>query len=479
MSKQKTEDEKLLETEADAWKPDAELEAAAEGETLEAGTGTGALPEPETPAPSVTLIGDPFGIKTLEISEAQESSEELDLDGELLDEDFEEEGDLALQDVTSAEAVEQMESLARAVAAAEAEQVREAEKAAADAGETFDAEAELKRQIAEDEALAREMEQEAQNGMTEQDPELLAALPKEPQADADGNLDLSEMESCIETLLFMSDKPVSIDRLKEYLGPAFDKAIFEQAVERLQARYQAPNHGIEVVAVGHGYQFRTKPGRAALAKKLARIQMQRLSSGAMESLAIVAYKQPVMKEDIDKIRGVDSSYFIRGLLDRKLIKIAGRSELPGRPMLYATTDEFLQIFGLKDLSSMPPLRELEQMIPASESKNPDDEDPRVKEMRKLVMQMKSDTSTTLKYDPREDEKILKEIRERVSAIPTSTPYLEEQKALEKAAQGQATQGPAPAQPELPVQEAAPAPAEAPALEAPAEAAPASEDAPLA
>jgi segregation and condensation protein B len=150
-------------------------------------------------------------------------------------------------------------------------------------------------------------------------------------------------------------------------------------------------------------------------------------------LAIVAYRQPVMKDDIDQIRGVDSSYFVKGLLDRKLIKITGRSELPGRPMLYATTDEFLEIFGLKDLAAMPSLRELEQMVPASQSDNPEDEDPRVKQMRKLVSEMNSDHSGAIDYDPREDEKILKEIRERVQAIPATTKTLEEQKETEKQA----------------------------------------------
>jgi segregation and condensation protein B len=209
---------------------------------------------------------------------------------------------------------------------------------------------------------------------------------------------------------------------------------------QLRDRYQKTHHGIELVEINGGFQFRTKPGRAALARKLAKVQTQRLSSGAMETLAIVAYRQPVMKEDIDKVRGVDSSHFVRGLLERKLIRIAGRSELPGRPMLYCTTVEFLELFGLKDLSAMPSLRELEQMVPASQTGNPEDEDPRVKEMRRLVGEMKSDTSTRLTYDPREDEKILKEIRERVSAIPTSTPYIEEQKAAEKAAAEAAAQG---------------------------------------
>src|SRR5262249_281019 len=152
--------------------------------------------------------------------------------------------------------------------------------------------------------------------------------------------------------------------------------------------YQGIHHGIELIEVAGGWQFRTKPGRAALARKLAKVQTQRLSRGAMETLAIVAYKQPLMKEDIDKIRGVDSSHFIRGLLERKLVQISGRSEPPGRPMVYSTTQEFLQLFGLRDLDSMPPLRELEAMIPTTQTGNPEDEDPRVKEMRRLVGQMK-------------------------------------------------------------------------------------------
>ena len=128
-------------------------------------------------------------------------------------------------------------------------------------------------------------------------------------------------------------------------------------------------------------------------------------------------------------------------------------------MLYGTTEEFLQLFGLKDLSSMPPLHELEQMIPSSESKNPEDEDPRVKEMRRMVSQMKADTSTSLIYDHREDDKILKDIRERVASIPTSTPYIEEQKAAEKAALEAAKTGGAPESgakqaPELPFEDSA-------------------------
>ena len=293
----------------------------------------------------------------------------------------------------------------------------------------------LAEQIAEDEALARAEQAQLDGAEDEEeiDPELLAALPKQPLTDEHGNLDLAELESCIEALLFMTDKPMSLTKLQDLLGPDFSHSLFQEAMTSLRDRYSRPFHGIELVEVAGGIQFRTKPGRAALAKKLAKVQTQRLSSGAMETLAIVAYKQPVLKEEIDKVRGVDSSHFVRGLIDKKLVKISGRSDLPGRPMLYSTSGDFLELFGLKNLAALPSLRELEQMVPGSQSKNPEDEDPRVKEMRRLVGEMKSDTSTTLLYDPKEDEKFLKDIRERVNSISTTSPYIEAQKLAEKSA----------------------------------------------
>jgi segregation and condensation protein B len=364
----------------------------------------------------VTMVEDPFGINTLEISDFQNQTEELDLeDDDLLTDEELGELELAEEDPIM------MSDLARAVAKSDSDHAEQLENTIQEGLSSEEAAAELARQIAEDQALAASLAQEAED---ENDPELLAAMPNAE------NLDIMEVQSCIEALLFMSDKPISAVKLRDLLGPNFTLDIFQEAITSLQDRYKSAHHGFEILEIAGGYQFRTKPGRAPLARKLAKIQTQRLSSGGMESLAIIAYKQPVLKEDIDKIRGVDSSYFIRGLMDKKLIKISGRSELPGRPMLYSTTDEFLQIFGLKDLESMPPLRELESMIPTSQARHEDD--PRVKEMRRLVGEMNTDVSTTLAYDPKEDEKLLQEIRERVQAIPSSTPYLDEQKAAEQA-----------------------------------------------
>jgi segregation and condensation protein B len=364
----------------------------------------------------VTLIENPFHINTIEISDAQNIQDELELDQS---DDFELEGDI--HEASAEEVDEQFEKLAQAI-----------EKQAPEAPLQLEVPSEeiLASQIAEDQALALEEEQEREE---------LAKAESSAVEPPLVNLDESEVQSCIEAILFISDKPLSLAKLKDLLGPQFELSLFQEALQKLQSRYQAVHHGIELIEVSGGYQFRTKPGRAELAQKLVKVQTQKLSSGMMETLAIIAYKQPVMKEDIDKVRGVDSSYFVRGLIDRKLIKISGRSELPGRPLLYSSTPEFLEVFGLKDLSSLPSLRELEQMVPGSQSNNPADEDPRVREMRRLVSEMKADKSSALHYNPREDEKILKEIREKVTSIPTSTPYLDELKAAELLAQEQAKQ----------------------------------------
>ena len=423
------------------WKPDTDLEKA----TLS----TDSIPfNPEGGSDYVTFIETPFEIHTLEISDAQKMGDELELDE--MDSDLDDEM-LLDEELPPLELNTDDSTLQKLAVAMEQETAKiEAAMRAVEEVTQEDRDKELAAQIAEDKALTEQMARE--NAEAEQaldtDPELLAALPK----------DVLELQSCIETLLFMMDKPISTKRLIDLLGSQLEAQgedalpLFEQALQALKQRFASPCHGIELVEIAHGYQLRTKQGRAALAKKLAKIQTQRLSTGAMETLAIVAYRQPALKEEIDKIRGVDSSYFVRTLLDRKLISISGRSELPGRPMLYSTTDHFLELFGLKDLAQMPSLRELEQMVPSSQTKNPDDpeyEDPRIKQMRKLVGEMKADTSTSLLYDPREDDKILKEIRERVQAIPTSTPYLDEQKAIEKAAKQLALQE---IQPELTAEE---------------------------
>lgn len=244
------------------------------------------------------------------------------------------------------------------------------------------------------------------------------------------DLAMDELQSGIETLLFLADRPLSKKSLLESLqaeGHALDRAL-----SCLRERYSTRASAIELTEVNGGYQLRTKPEKAHFAKHLIKLQTQRLSTGAMETLAVIAYRQPALKDDIDKVRGVDSSHFLRILLEKGFVEMTGRSELPGRPIQYSTTPRFLEIFGLKGLTDLPPLHEIEKMVPASEIR-PEDEDPRVRQMRRLVSEMKTAKAEGVGYDPREDEKILSEIREKVSQIRTSTPYLDEQKRAEKEA----------------------------------------------
>ncbi|MBC7397830.1 MAG: SMC-Scp complex subunit ScpB [Bdellovibrionales bacterium] len=269
--------------------------------------------------------------------------------------------------------------------------------------------------------------------MSEEDAALKAALP---HADENGEYNLDDLQSCVEALLFYSDRPTSLKKLKEMLEMTeADDAPILLAIEKLKAAYQTHAHGFEVAEIANGYQLRTKPSKSALLRKLAKIQVQRLSRGAMETLTICAYKQPCTKDEIDQVRGVDSSHFIRTLLDRKLIEVSGRSEAAGRPMIYNTTDTFLEVFGLMNLQGLPPLREIEAMVPQMVASEEGAEDPRVIQMRKMVHQMKIE-SNHLDYNPREDERILQEIRERVKSIDISTPYLARQKELA----GQGIQG---------------------------------------
>ncbi len=251
-------------------------------------------------------------------------------------------------------------------------------------------------------------------------------------------MDIEELKSCIETLIFLSHRPISRKQLKTLVEEEISVDLFDAALNALIVSYQQPSHGIEIVEVAGGLQLRTKPGKAKLSQKLAKVRIQRLSKTAMETLAIIAFKQPIMKEEVDKIRGVDSSHFVRGLMNRKLIKISGRSDLPGRPMIYETTDEFLELFGLKDLSALPSLREVEQMIPSSQSDNAesidDNEDPEISKMKKIVQSMKEESSP-LTYDLNKDSEVLKDIRKRLKSISTTTPFLkqmdDEKRELEK------------------------------------------------
>ncbi|WP_081653828.1 SMC-Scp complex subunit ScpB [Bacteriovorax sp. BSW11_IV] len=181
-------------------------------------------------------------------------------------------------------------------------------------------------------------------------------------------LNFETLCGAIETIIFMSDKPISLAKIKSFIDEDLPLRVIHEALARLQEDYEQKFHGIRLAEVAEGYQFRTKATYAKYIQDIFKVTELVLSPTALEVLAIIAYKQPVSKVEVEKIRGVDSSHIIRGLIDKRLVKVAGRSEEVGKPVLYATTSEFLEVFNINDLSGLPPEYELQDMATQSVGK---------------------------------------------------------------------------------------------------------------
>lgn len=180
-------------------------------------------------------------------------------------------------------------------------------------------------------------------------------------AGADASVAAGRLKGILEALIFCSESPLSLERMVSLVEGA-DRREVKRAVEELVLEYRDRQGGLEIVEVAGGFQVRTRPELAPWVAKLRQQKPARLSRAALEALAIVAYRQPVTRAEIEAIRGVDCAAAIGSLLEKKLIRIVGRKEVPGRPILYGTTQEFLELFGLKNLKSLPTLREIEGMF---------------------------------------------------------------------------------------------------------------------
>lgn len=185
-------------------------------------------------------------------------------------------------------------------------------------------------------------------------------------------METAEIKSILESLLFMSGDPLTMQNLKKIIQ-AHERDI-EAGVQELIDDYRARNSGLLVVQVAGGVQMVTNPVTSPWVKKfLTTVLPTKLSRQALETLAIVAYKQPITKTEIEVVRGVNSDGVVRTLLERRLVKILGRKEVPGRPLLYGTTKEFLQYFGLRDLSELPTLKEFEELEQGGTGEHPEQE----------------------------------------------------------------------------------------------------------
>ncbi|HEX9949439.1 MAG TPA: SMC-Scp complex subunit ScpB [Thermodesulfobacteriota bacterium] len=170
-----------------------------------------------------------------------------------------------------------------------------------------------------------------------------------------------EVKRVIESLLFVHEHPLTVDNIVKIIGDQAGKKEIKETLMELLAEYQGMGRSFQLVEVDGGYQFRTKAAYARWIKNLRKVKPAKLSQSALETLAIVVYRQPIVRAEIEHIRGVDSGWVLNSLLEKGLIKILGRKEVAGRPLVYGSSRRFLEIFGLRDLSALPTLQELDAL----------------------------------------------------------------------------------------------------------------------
>lgn len=173
-------------------------------------------------------------------------------------------------------------------------------------------------------------------------------------------LDQARLRSIVESLIFVSEQPLSFRKIRNILEGVPTKDL-KMVLDEMVAEYSLNHHGVNIELVADGYQMRTKPENQEWVKMLVEYKPVRFSQAALETLAIIAYRQPLTKPELENIRGVDCASSLSKLLELGLIKILGRKEMPGRPFIYGTTPEFLEVFNLSNLEDLPTLQEIEDL----------------------------------------------------------------------------------------------------------------------
>lgn len=199
---------------------------------------------------------------------------------------------------------------------------------------------------------------------------------------------IENLEHIVEALIFASDEPVDINTISGIIKSILkndelelDNEI-ENAINKLNKFYDESNCAFRIIKIARGYQFATRPEYSRFVGFMnSENRKKRLSQSALETLAIIAYKQPITKPEIEKIRGVNADYILSTLLEKNLICIKGRADTVGRPLIYGTTDEFLNYFGISDLSELPKPREIEDIL---------NDEKFLEQKRKLLMNMIED-----------------------------------------------------------------------------------------
>lgn len=234
------------------------------------------------------------------------------------------------------------------------------------------------------------------------------------------------LESIIESILFASDRPVSLASIYEvFKGTNIKKDRVRKTLDNLAIEYAGGRRGVNLEEVTGGYQLRTKVDNMNFLKRTVKARPFKLSGPALETLAIVAYKQPVIKMEVDQIRGVESGHLMRALMEKGLVNFEGKAEnLPGKPMQYGTTRKFLEIFGLRNLKELPTLSQIDELLPEGIGEETEE-----KQTLSMVTDSMSEEVKALSYSEGEAE--LGQIETELSSITTSSEFFEQEKLRQK------------------------------------------------
>lgn len=234
------------------------------------------------------------------------------------------------------------------------------------------------------------------------------------------------LESIIESMLFASDRPVSLGALKmAFKGTNIKTDRIKRTLNQLAVEYAGGRRGITLEEVPGGWQLRTKIDNMEFLKRTLKARPFRLSGPALEVLSIVAYKQPVVKNELDQIRGVESGHLLRALMEKNLVAFVGKSDLPGRPMQYGTTRRFLEIFGLRNLKELPTLSQIDELLPEGIG---DEDEPQKQKLSDVTDSMANAIGTGA-YSTGEEE--LEKIQEQLEGIATSSEFFEKEKLRQR------------------------------------------------
>jgi len=238
-------------------------------------------------------------------------------------------------------------------------------------------------------------------------------------------IEASQAKSIVESLLFSSTRPVGVATIKQiFKGSNIRTRDITRILDELASEYAGASRGVSLEEVNGGYQLRTKIDNAEFLKRLHKNRPFRLSGPALETLSIIAYKQPVPKIEVDQIRGVESGHLIRALLDRGLVSFQGKSELPGKPMLYGTTKKFLETFGLRNLKELPTLSEIDELLPSGIGDEAEEDKPK---LSSITDQLANHVGST--YSEGEEE--LEKITNTLGSIDTRSEFFEQEKQRER------------------------------------------------